>query len=156
MDKPLYSFAPTPSGIDVTTITAGIVLCICLLGVLYFKNSDWVEVMRRRILIMIFAFIGVTAGGALAFKALAQWKLSPVKLYNNKIETPYGEVTPLSKIKDFYIKMEFSFKPLQPDRASDSTRYFYLIERGDKTHILSEADYPIDSILLTMNQLMGH
>ena len=82
-------------------------------------------------------------------------RLKPVKLYRTGIETPYGTAQ-LRDIKDFYIKKEVHYKPMQPNVIADSARYLFILEANDKGHVLSEGDYPIQEILAKMNDLMGY
>ena len=102
---------------------------------------------------MVLTFIGVIALGTSAMKLYSQYRLKPVEIYSNRIVTPYG-ATPLSNVSDYYIKLEKTFKPLQTDVVRDSARYFFLIEKNDKTHVLSEGDYPIYGILDSLNKVM--
>jgi hypothetical protein len=131
-------------------------LLLSLLAIIFYLNKNaQIDAARRNVLILVLGLICLVVVSTFGFKLLSLWKLQSVKIYNTKIETPYGS-TPLSNVKDFYIKLERKYKSLQPDKAVDSARYFFLIERHDKTHVLSEGDYPIDSILSKLNQVMGY
>ncbi|MBL7818398.1 MAG: hypothetical protein JNL70_25530 [Saprospiraceae bacterium] len=155
MDKPLYSFEPFKQTTDwVLVLTIGIVLLMLLVG-LWVKKKSTLDTNRRSMLMMIFFFIGTIAAGTTFFRLFSMWKLKPVSIYNNRIETPYG-AAPFNNIRDFYIKLERHYKPMNPNEIQDSARYFFLLERNDKTHVLSEGDYPVDSILVKLNEAMGY
>ena len=104
---------------------------------------------------MLLGFLAVIASGFFLLRLLSQAKLKTVSIYNNRIETPYGEVR-LQDIRDYYIKIERKYKPLNPNEITDSTRYFFIHEKSDKTHVLSEGDYLIDSILFKLNYVVDN
>jgi hypothetical protein len=155
MDKPLYTFEPIKHNTDPLLVVTGTALLCLLTAIFYLYKNERLETARRNLLILILSLICLVAVSTIAFKLLSLWKLKAVNIYNDKIETPYG-TTPLSNVKDFYIKLERKYRTLQPDVAIDSARYFFLLERNDKTHILSEGDYPIDSILSKLNNVLGY
>lgn len=155
MDKPLYTFEPFKQSIDwVVVLTLALVLLMLFVSFLVKKYSK-LDVTRRNIVNMVCFFIGIIAAGTAVFRLISLWKLKPVQIYTNRIETPYGTAQ-LNNIRDFYIKTEMRTKPMNPNAVTDSSRYFFLLERNDKTHVLSEGDYQIDSILAKLNDVMGY
>lgn len=155
MDKPLYSFAANKTPFDVWLIAPVLIALICVLAIYCVRKKTNLEYNRRNIVVMVLGFFTVIALGTAAMKAVSYWRLQPVQIFTNRIVTPYGE-TPLSNVSDFYVKLEKTYKPMQTEVVRDSARYFFLIEKNDKTHVLSEGDYPIYDILEKMNEVMGY
>ena len=155
MDKPIYIFEPFKQDIDGWLVLTSIVLALAIFGILYFKNNKKMEYNRRNALLMVFSFVTIIATATGAFRLYSKWRLKPVEIYVNKIVTPYG-TAPFKNIRDFYIKLERRYKPMQENEISDSAHYFFILERNDKGHVLSEGDYPIDSILAKLNDAMGY
>ena len=153
MDKPLYSFASINQGLNGWLIAPLLIAALCLAGILYFRKNTTLDYNRRNIIVMVLSFIGIIGVGTAAMKLYSQWRLKPVEIYTNRIVTPYGE-TPLSNISDFYIKLENKYKPLRTDIVLDSAHYFFLIEKNEKTHVLSQGDYPIYDILDNLNRVI--
>ncbi len=155
MDKPLYVFEPMKQATDWVLVMTFCGIGLMILAAYLVKKYSTLDVNRRNILLMICFFVGTIAAGTALFRLVSLWKLKPVQIYSNRIETPYG-TAPLSNIRDFYVKIERHYKPMNPDVVTDSSRYFFLLERNDKTHVLSEGDYPVDSILAKLNDVMGY
>jgi hypothetical protein len=155
MDKPLHSFAAYKNTYDAWVIAPLVIAGICALGIWYFNKKSNLDYTRRNIMVMILGFFTIIALSTVGMKLYAFWRLQPVQIFNNRIITPYGE-TPLSNVADFYVKLEKTYKPMQTEVVRDSARYFFLIEKNDKTHVLSEGDYPIYDILDKMNDVMGY
>ena len=155
MDKPLHIFEPFKHTTDWVLVWAfGAVMLMGLLAYAVSKYSK-LDVNRRNILLMLCFFVGILAAGTAVFRLISMWKLKPVQIYNDRIETPYG-TAPFNNIRDFYVKIERHYKPMNPSEVKDSARYFFLLERNDKTHVLSEGDYAVDSILAKLNDVMGY
>lgn len=155
MDKPLYIFEPfkhTTDWVLVGTLSAVVLMVFLAYAVSKYSKLD---VNRRNILMMLCFFIGILAAGTATFRLISMWKLKPVQIFSDRIVTPYG-TAPINNIRDFYVKMERHYKPMNPSEVKDSARYFFLLERNDKTHVLSEGDYPVDSILAKLNDVMGY
>ena len=155
MDKPLYSFAANKTPFDAWLIAPILIALVCVLVILYFRKKTNLDYNRRNIVVMVLGFFTVIALGTALMKAVSYWRLQPVQIFTNRIVTPYGE-TPLSNVSDFYVKLEKTYKPMQTEVVRDSARYFFLIEKNDKTHVLSEGDYDIYDILDKMNEVMGY
>lgn len=155
MDKPLFVIEPYKHGLDFWLIFSLGIALFSFLGMLYFKKLKTIEYNRRNSIAMILSFFGVIALGVSVMRLYSSWRIQPIEIYNNRIKTPYGEA-PLSNVLDFYIKLEKKYKPMQTDVVQDSAHYFFLIERNNKTHVLSEGDYPIRDVLEKLNEAMGH
>ena len=155
MDKPLYTFEALKHATDwVLVLTSCVVILMALMSFVVTKYAK-LDTNRRNIVVMLCFFIGIIAAGTAAFRLISLWKLKPVQIYVDRIETPYGTAR-LDNIRDFYVKLERHYKPMNPNEVKDSARYFFLLERNDKTHVLSEGDYQVDSILAKLNDVMGY
>jgi hypothetical protein len=154
MDTPLHTFEAAKSYSDIWLV-GSLILGLLGFGLYFFQEKIPVEQRLRSVVGLAAAMIGLVAVLSLSLKLFSMARLKPVKLYRNSVETPYGTAS-LREIKDFYIKKETHYKPMQPNVVSDSARYLFILERNDKGHVLSEGDYPIDSILSKMNDLMGY
>jgi hypothetical protein len=130
-------------------------LAICLAGAWWARRHKNLDNMRKNMLVMVLAFIGLTAFGAAAFKIASISKLKPVKIFADAIETPYGRL-PFSDLEDASVQPYFRFKPMQPGTPTDSTRYLSLFKRNNQEpDILSEGDYPIDSIFDSLQKILA-
>ena len=154
METPLYTFEAAKTYLD-SWLIGSIIVGILGFGMYFFQEKIPVRQNLRKVVGLAAALIGLVAALALCLKLFSMARLKPVKLYRNSIETPYGTAQ-LREIKDFYIKKETHYKPMQPNVIADSASYLFILERNDKGHVLSEGDYAIDSILAKMNDLMGY
>ena len=155
MNKPLFTFEPFHQSLDLWSIAFMGCIAVSLTVIYFFLNKLKLDSGRRNIIRMLLGFLAVIASGFFLLRLLSQAKLKTVSIYNNRIETPYGEVR-LQDIRDYYIKIERKYKPLNPNEITDSTRYFFIHEKSDKTHVLSEGDYLIDSILFKLNYVVDN
>ncbi len=154
METPLFTFEAAKSFVDAWVI-GSILLGVLGFGAYFFQEKLPVEQRLRSVVGLAAALIGLVAMLSLCLKLFSMSRLKPVKLYLNSVETPYGTAE-FREIKDFYIKKEVHYKPMQPNAIADSARFLFIVERNDKGHVLSEGDYPIDTILAKMNDLMGY
>jgi hypothetical protein len=150
MDKPLFTFEPYKQSFDFWTVALMGVVAAGLIFIYFYLPKTKLDKNRRSIVSMLVGFLIVIAGGFVVLRLASKMKLSTVEIYNNHVKTPYGDVR-FQDIEDFYIKIEKKSKILNPNEIIDSTRYFFLMEKNRKTHVLSEGDYLIDSILAKMN-----
>ena len=151
-EKCLYTFEPLKISFDywLWMPIMFIVLCV-LVGIVSHKKIE--EKNRRLTVLMLLSFIGVISFFTSLSRLYALWRMQPIKLYTEHIETPFGK-TKYTDIKDFFVRTQNDYKPMQPTVVRDSIRYLMIIERSDKTHLLSEADYPIDSIFVKLDEEM--
>jgi hypothetical protein len=150
MDKPLFTFEPYKQSLDVWTIALMGVVAACLMLIYFYVPKIKLDKTRLAVVSMLLGFFAVIASGFVVLRLVSKVKLTEVEIYNNHVKTPYGDVR-FQDIDDFYIKIEKKSKILNPNELTDSTRYFFLMEKSRKTHILSEGDYLIDSIFAVYN-----
>ena len=154
METPLYTYEAAKTFLD-TWLIGSALLGLLGFGAYFFQDKLPVDVRLRKVVGLAAALIGLVAVLSMGLKLFSMARLKPVKLYRTSVETPYGTAQ-LREIKDFYIKKEVHYKPMQPNAIADSARFLFILEANDKGHVLSEGDYPIDSILAKMNDLMGY
>ncbi len=154
METPLHTFEAAKNYLD-SWLIGSIIISLLGFGLYVFQKKLPVRENLRGVLGLAAALFGLVALLSLGLKVVSMVRLKPVKLYRNSIETPYGTAQ-LREIRDFYIKKETHYKPMQPNVIADSASYLFILERNDKGHVLSEGDYPIDSILAKMNDVMGY
>ena len=151
-EKCLYTFEPIKIGFDFWLWMPVVLIVLCIVaGIVSQKKID--EKNRRLTVLMLLSFVCVICFFTSLSRLYALWHMTPVKLYTEHIETPFGKPK-YTDVKDFFIRTQNDYKPMQPDVARDSIRYLMIIERSDKTHLLSEADYQIDSIFVKLDEEM--
>ena len=152
-EKCLYTFDALKIAFDFWLwMPLGLILLCIFSG--YILQKQIADKDRRLTTLMILSFVGVISLLTAGSRLYAITRMQPVKLYTEHIETPFGSTTYFN-IKDYFIRLQRDYKPMQPDAPRDSMRYLMIIERNDKTHLLSEGDYKIDSIFLKMNEIIG-
>lgn len=106
----------------------------------------------RMLLAMLCFFSFIIAAGTLVFSFLTQQKLSPVVLYTNAIETPYGQAS-FENISDVYFEKN-PRKTVFGASKDENYRLLIIEEKGKKGHLLSEANYPINQIAGELKEAM--
>lgn len=153
-EKCLYVFEPIKLGFDSWLWIPIMIMTFCIIaGVVAQKKIT--DKNRRLTLLMVISFAGTISFFTSLSRTYAIWRTQPVKLYTEHLETPFGKTTYFN-IKDYFIRLQHEYKPMQPETVRDSTRYLMIIERNDKTHLLSQSDYPIDTILAKMNEVINN
>jgi len=122
----------------------GLVLVLGL-GIYYFLYRSPMEGNMRKLIAMLLGFGLIMALGSGLFRAFSLWKLQPIEIYRDRVVLPSG-VALFRNLDDFGLKGTKRTSIADPNLVRDSMRYLMLFEKGGKTHVLSEGDYPIDSI----------
>jgi hypothetical protein len=108
----------------------------------------------RSLLALLSFILALLAGGTALFSKLTSEKIGTVRLGEDFLETPYGK-TQLEDIRDAYIEMDQQPSLLNPGQSSDRVRLLIILEDDGKTHVLSEANYPIEEILREMRNRLN-
>lgn len=108
----------------------------------------------RSLLALLSFILALLAGGTALFSKLTSEKIGTVRLGEDYLETPYGK-TQLEDIRDAYIEMDQQPSLLNPGQSSDRVRLLIILEDDEKTHVLSEANYPIEEILREMRNRLN-
>jgi len=125
-----------------------LVVCILATGGTFFLLRKTKGAYRSLLALLSF-ILALVAGGTAIFSKLTSEKIGTVRLGEDSLETPYGK-TQLEDIRDAYIEMDQRPSLLNPGRQSDRVRLLIILEDDGKTHVLSEANYPIEEILREM------
>ncbi len=149
---PLYTFNPLKISFDFYLWIPLFIMLLCIIAG-YTAQKNMPDKNRRLTVLMLLSFVIVIGLCTSASRLYAIYRMKPVKLYTDHIETPFGTTTYFN-IKDYFIRLQRDYKPMQSEAIRDSMRYLMIIERNDKTHLLSEGDYKIDSILVKMNEII--
>ena len=152
-DRVLYSFSAYPHGVDGVGLVSFGLAVLFGLGVYYWLKVSLMEDNRRYLYAMLLGFGALIALGTGLLKVYSLWRLQPIVVYNTRVVTPYGAAV-YKNLIDFGIQLEKKTSLINPEVSRDSVRYLMLFEKGGKTHVLSEGDYPIDSIYATLNRIV--
>jgi hypothetical protein len=151
MHKPLHIFERLDINMPWGLIISALIAVLCFGLARFYVQKLNLDYNRRQVVRLLLLFGGMTA----IFRGVSLLRLTPVCIYADAIETPYGTAE-LKNLADFYIKTETRARSMQPAAPIDSTKFLHLIEKTGKTHILSAGDYPIDSILAKLNIVLGY
>jgi hypothetical protein len=149
----LHSFASYSHGIN-SFLVFSLIAAVATGLMAWWLNRKQYEDNRDKNLknvgVMFLGFLFMLACGSGLFKLMSLWSLKPIEIYSHSVKTPYGRAE-FKDVKDFFIKPSMIAKSIDPNLPVDSTRFLSIIERrgeSDKIHILSEGDYPIDSVFV--------
>lgn len=109
-------------------------------------TSDQSNSKRFRPLILMGLFFVFLICSSTAF--LSYWsgqKLTPIRITEQFIETPYGKVN-WNKIETIKIIQDRKIAPLSTEAVGDSTEILTIIEIDGKTHAISELHYDLEAI----------
>ena len=154
MEDLIAVFEPNRSGNNILTLVC-IVLAVLALGFLVYNQRRTVSPEKRsmaQLFSLLAGFVILIAIGTGIFSFWAGQKSIPVKVSTNAIETLYGK-TNLDDINQLYIHYDQKLSPISGKLQGDSTRLLMIIENDGKTHVLSEENYPIDSIAKVLRKL---
>jgi len=131
----------------------GLVICLCAaLATWLLLRANRRKPRNEYTLMALLSFIvALLAGGTALFSKLSSAKIGPVTLTRDAIETPYGTAK-ISQLQNAYIEMDKRKSFINPNLTQDRVRLLLIIEDDGKTHVLSEANYPIEAILDSLKQ----
>ncbi|MFK8006765.1 MAG: hypothetical protein AB8H03_10350 [Saprospiraceae bacterium] len=150
MEVPIHVFEPITFKATLITVIFTF-LSISILGLIYYLNKKEMnyDAAKRRGLYSILlgiALLLTTSTAILNF--WNSFKIKPIKLYKDAIETPRGKVA-FEDIQNAYILVD---KPMTittpPADSLMNYKRLLMLEEFDKTsHAMSEENYPIEEIL---------
>ncbi len=153
MNEALFSFEPNTSELSLYYIGGAIVVLLCILGFMYAMKTN------KKLLLLFSGFMGIIALGTGIFSYLTINRLNTVQLYENGLTTPRGTLT-FDKIRTIKLEefKEHSKYPVQRGGefiSIDTARVILVEEYGGDIHLISEENYPIDSIFGHLSVLVG-
>lgn len=125
---------------------ATMVVCGGVAWYLYFgKNINANKRMRQIGAMLLFYGVLISAGVAI-FSFWQKTKTIDLVFKQDGVETPYGYLQ-YNQIHQANIKTEAITTPLNANRVRSRVNLLIITEINNKTHVLSEEDYPIRDIL---------
>ena len=156
----ICSFEAYKHSVDWFLVLVGLLAVGTALGIWWLNKKvyeDSRDKNMKNVYVMFLTFVCLIACGSWLFKAFSLWSLKPIEIYSHSIKTPNGRAD-FKDITDFFVKPHFVSKSMDPNSPVDSTRFLMIMERkgGDqeKMHVLSEGDYPVDSVFACLSRLM--
>ena len=148
MEEVLYTFAPNNSATAQTAWAAAIIALAALAGTvaLLKKKAAGRSYNQNMLAAMLLFFLMLISSGTAFFSWLKIRKTGPVSIYKDAVETPYGRAS-FAAIKDAYIHADKEPSLIDPNRSVRTTNMLVIEEKGGKTHVMSEQDYPIKEML---------
>ncbi len=152
MEDIIFSFEPHTRELNLFLYTGILFSVLGMIGFVYALKKN------KKLLLLFSGFIGVIALGTAIFSGLTRERLITVQLYKNGITTPRGAVT-FDKIKTIKLEelKEHSKYPVQRGGefiSIDTARVILVEEYDGKIHLISEENYPLDSIFNVLGLLV--
>jgi hypothetical protein len=153
MTEALYSFPPDTGDARFTLWTGLLIAVGCLAGAWFILRSPGRgETRNYRMLGAMLLFFGFLIGAVMTiFSWWSTQKLSVVRIYADRIETPYGSAS-FDRIKNAAIETERERSFVNPNLTTDSFRLLIIEETDGKTHVLSEENYDLPAIMQRLRE----
>ena len=153
MTEALYTFQPDLSDSYSTLITGLVIGLGGLAGALYLLKVPGSRENRtfRQLGAMLLFFGFLIGAGMSLFSWWTTRKLSPVVLYPDAIETPFGRAE-FDQIENAYIKEELQKSFIKPSIPTGSYKVLIIEEIGGKAHALSEENYDLPEIMAKLKE----
>ena len=154
MEEPIAVFDPTRSGNYNIVIISLSIAAIALAFFIYNFKKDVASSKKgyQQLFSLLAFFVIIIAAVTAFFSFWAAQKFTPVKVYTQSIETAFGKVD-LKDIQNIYIHKDQQQAPLTGTPKGEITRILIIEEFDRKTHVLSEENYDIDSLIQVLNNL---
>lgn len=144
----LYTFEPSQTELTGWLIAGAVVLVACVGAAYYFyrrKQEHWA---------MLLGFVGMTAAGTCIFSYATAERMAPVRILPNTLVVEEQPI-PYRNLRNAYIEQDYVRSRMATDRILDTTRLLFVETTLDKElYILSEDNYPIDSILVRLREVV--
>ena len=154
MEDLIAVFEPERSGNNQLAIICLLLAVLALAYLIYNQRRVTKPENRnlKQLMSLLAAFVILIALGTAVFSYLAGQKFVPVKVFSKHIETSYGK-SDLEDIQQLYIHNDQKLSPVSGKLEGDSTRLLMIVELKGKTHVLSEENYDIDSLMRVLRKL---
>ncbi len=152
VEEALYTF-PANAGEDQKYMILSIIVFLAALGLVFLSGrKQW------RFAQLLFGFVAFIALGTGIFSFLTAERLQPVNLYKDSISVPRGNILfkDILKIQVEELK-EHSKYPIQKDGqlyVIGQTDLMVIEKRDGSSYLLSEENYPLDSIYAKLEILV--
>ena len=123
-----------------TLITGGLTAWL-VLGKHQLKGNMWRQVVPLWTFIACMVALGTTL-----FSLWGHWKIGPIRVDVEGIETPYGKAK-YTEIKRIYIHREVDRSLVDPKLSRDVTNWLIVEQRDGTQHAFSEDQYDLPEIM---------
>lgn len=154
MEQPIAVFEPIRSGNYSAVVISVIIAGIALVFLIFNKKKEGFIRQKgyQQMFSLLTFFVIIIATATAFFSFWAAQKLTPVKIFANSIETAFGKVD-FEDIHKIYIHDDQQRSRLSGVPEGAIIRLLIIEESDRKTHVLSEENYNIDSLLNVLNSL---
>lgn len=143
----LKTFEAAGAASNVTLVLSLLAAAVGLAGTVWLlkKPAERGRHNQNMLIAMLLFFTFLIGAGTAFFTWMRTQRLGPVEIYTDRVVTPYGTAAfeDIDNAKITTDQQQQPFSNLNPG----ATRLLAIIEKGGKTHALSESDYPIEEIL---------
>jgi len=148
MTEALYVFAPDTSDAEFTFWTGMLFAAGGVAGTWWLlrRGGDRATYNYRMLGAMLLFFCFLIGTGMAVFSWWSTRKISEVRIYADRIETPYG-IASFDQIKDARIETERDRSFINPNITTGTYRLLLIEETNGKAHILSEENYELRKIM---------
>lgn len=156
MEQPLYTFLADLGDISFTLWTALTVTLAALAGLaaLLHRRPERMSRNMQMLGAMLVFFVFLIAASTTFFSAWTRFKLGPVRLYHDAIETPFGRVL-FDDIRTASIREEGERSFINPDLTTRRQLVLIIEDRNGKSYPIYERHYPIQEIMGKLKELMS-
>lgn len=155
MDTPLYIFEATATK-EWTTLIIAIVATVIAAGVLIYLKRSSVNYDRRhyrQLGQMLMGFVLIISIGSIFGGIFNLSRLKNVKIYEDKVETGYGNV-PFSDLKYVYLQKNNAKSFISPSIELDTTYLAYFEEKNGRSYVLSDEHYDVEKLVKALRPLL--
>ena len=154
MEQPIAVFEPMRSGNYNIVIIGLLIAAIALVFLIYNLKKDVSYKFKnyKQLFSLLAFFVIIISGTTSFFSFWAVQKFTPVKVFQDSIETSFG-IAKFDEINKVYIHNDQQKSLLTNAFEGDITRILIIEEIDRKTHALSEENYDIDSLLKILNTI---
>ena len=154
MEQPIAVFEPIRSGnYSIVFISLFFVLIAAAFFIYNLKKKASPKHKNYNQLFSLLAFFVIIIASSTAFFSFwAAQKFTEVKVYSKSIETGFGTAD-FDNIQRIYIHNDQQKSPLTAAPEGGIIRILVIEEVDRKTHVLSEENYQIDSLMVVLNSL---
>ncbi len=154
MEQPIAIFEPERTGNYTATIISIAIAILALAFLVFFIKKEFSFRQRayRQLLSLLSFFVMIIALVTAFFSFWAAQKFTPVKVFQHGIVTSFGKAD-LKNIAKVYVHEDRQRSRLSGAPEGKAIRMLIIEETDQKTHVLSEENYNIDSILQVLSTL---
>ena len=154
MEQPIAVFEPMRSG-NFSIVLISLLFAAIAAALLFYnlkKDVSYKHKGYKQLFALLAFFVVIIASVTAFFSFWAAQKFTPVTVYAKSIETGFGNAK-FKDIQKIYIHNDQEKGVLTGSPHGAVTRILIIEEYDRKTHVLSEENYQIDSLLIVLESL---